>query len=177
MDEDRPAWDAPSKPVAFVYGDALSRHVLSDTHPLKPVRLRYTHELLTSYGVFDEPGSVLVEPRAATEEEALLFHTPDYVDCVRRVSGNDYSVNPLPFGLGHGDNPIFEGMFEAAMLSTGAAMRAVDLLLSDEVDAAISISGGLHHAMPGYASGFCVFNDPAVAIQAMLLRGLKGRLR
>ncbi len=161
------------KPVAFVYGDALSRHVLSDTHPLKPVRLRYTYELLRSYGVFEEPGALLVEPRAAIVDEALLFHTPEYIDCVRRVSANDYSVNPLAFGLGHGDNPIFEGMYEAALLSTGATMRAVDVLLADEVDAAISISGGLHHAMPGYASGFCVFNDPVVAIEAMLSKGLK----
>ena len=162
-----------SPPVAFVYSDALTRHVLSDAHPLKAVRLRHTYDLLSSYGVFEEPGSLLVEPRDATVDEVTLYHTPEYVDCVRRVSANDFSVSPLAFGLGPGDNPIFEGMYEAALLSTGATMRAVDLLLADEVDAAISISGGLHHAMPGYAAGFCVFNDPVVAIKAMAQKGLK----
>ena len=163
---------APS-PVAFIYDDSLTRHVLSDTHPLKAVRLRHTYDLLTSYGVFDQPGALLVEPRHATGEEVMLYHTPEYVDCVRRVSANDFSVSPLAFGLGPGDNPIFEGMYEAALLSTGATMRAVDMLLAGEVDAALSISGGLHHAMPGHASGFCVFNDPVVAIQAMVRKGLK----
>ena len=163
----------PAPPVAFVYSDALTRHVLSDEHPLKAVRLRHTYDLLSSYGVFEEAGALLVEPRGATDDEVKLYHTPEYVDCVRRVSANDFSVSPLAFGLGPGDNPIFEGMYEAAMLSTGATMRAVDLLLADEVDAAISISGGLHHAMPGYAAGFCVFNDPVVAIKAMAARGLK----
>ena len=163
----------PAPPVAFVYSDALTRHVLSDEHPLKAVRLRHTYDLLSSYGVFEEAGALLVEPRGATDDEVKLYHTPEYVDCVRRVSANDFSVSPLAFGLGPGDNPIFEGMYEAAMLSTGATMRAVDLLLADEVDAAISISGGLHHAMAGHASGFCVFNDPVVAIKAMAARGLK----
>ena len=79
----------------------------------------------------------------------------------------------LKFGLGTSDNPIFPGIYRAASLSTGATMKAVDMMLKDEVDYAMSISGGLHHAMPGYASGFCIFNDPVIAIKRFLSQGLK----
>jgi acetoin utilization protein AcuC len=64
-------------------------------------------------------------------------------------------------------------MYDAAMLSTGGSMRCVELLLDEGYDAAFNISGGLHHAMPGYAYGFCVFNDPVLAINEMLRRGLR----
>jgi acetoin utilization protein AcuC len=162
-----------SKPAIFVYSEDLSRHILSSTHPLKPIRLRDTYQLLNSYEVFSESSALLVEPRVAMDDEILLYHTPEYLDCVRRISNNDYSVNPLRFRLGTSDNPIFDGIYEAAQLSTGATMKAVDLLLDDQCDVAFNISGGLHHAMPGYASGFCVFNDPVLAIKAMVKKGLK----
>ena len=159
--------------AAFVYDDLLSRHTLSDVHPLKPARLRYTYELLQGYGVFDAPGGAPVAPRRAEEEEVLWFHTQPYIDAVRRVGGGDESAARQGFNLGTPDNPAYTGMYDAALWSTGASLRAVELLLSDEVDVAFSISGGLHHAMPGFASGFCVFNDPVIAIMAMLRRGLK----
>ena len=162
-----------SQRAAFVYAPVLSEHVLSDQHPLKPVRLRYTYELLESYGAFDSPGADLVKPRLATEEEVLRFHSRDYVKAVRSVSRGETSVNRAGFGLGPGDNPTYEGMYEAAAWSSGASMRGAELLLSGEYDAALSISGGLHHAMPGYASGFCVFNDPVLAIKELVLQGMK----
>ena len=59
------------------------------------------------------------------------------------------------------------------LLSTGATLTAVDALLSNDVDAAFSISGGLHHAMPAYAYGFCVFNDPVIGIKRLLAAGMK----
>jgi acetoin utilization protein AcuC len=159
--------------AAFVYSDALTRHVLSDNHPLKAVRLRYTYELLAAYGVFESTDAMLLEPRPATEAELLRSHTQPYLECVQRLSRGDYSGDPAAFGFGPGDNPIYEGMYEASALSTGASLRAAEVLLSGEADRAFSISGGLHHAMPGNASGFCVFNDPVVAIEELLLHGMK----
>ncbi len=161
------------KSAAFVYDDLLSRHTLSDVHPLKPARLRYTYELLRGYGVFDAPGGAPAAPRRAEEEELLWFHTQPYIDAVRRVGDGDESAAGLGFNLGTPDNPAYGGMYEAALWSTGASLRAAEMLLADEADVAFSISGGLHHAMPGYASGFCVFNDPVIAIEALRRRGLK----
>ena len=162
-----------ARKAAFVYDDLLSQHVLSDSHPMKPIRLRYTYELLDAYGMFDSPESVLVKPRAARKREILGSHTPEYVEAVRAYSRGETPPNAASFNLGPGDNPAYEGIYEAAALSTGASLKAAELLVADEVDTAFSISGGLHHAMPGYAYGFCVFNDPVIAIKELLAHGMR----
>ena len=64
-------------------------------------------------------------------------------------------------------------MYEAAALSTGASLLAAELINSRSVDIAFNISGGLHHAMRSSASGFCIFNDPAIAIKYLLDQGKK----
>ena len=159
--------------AAFVYDDLLTRHVLNDTHPLKPIRLRYTYDLLEAYGAFDPVSSLLVGPRQASEEELVAFHTVEYLDAVRRLGAGDTSVAASAFNLGPGDNPHYEGMYEAALWSTGASLVAAEMLIAGDVEAAFSISGGLHHAMPGYAYGFCVFNDPVIAINRLLGAGMR----
>ena len=162
-----------SRRAAFVYSDALTRHVLSDEHPMKPVRLRYTYELLSAYRAFEPEAAVLVEPRPATDEEIGSYHTPQYIEAVKSYGRGEVPARAHLYNFGPGDNPAYEGVYEAAALSTGASMVAAELLIDERVDAAISISGGLHHAMPGYAYGFCVFNDPVVAIKAMVARGMR----
>ena len=159
--------------AAFVYDDVLAKHALSETHPLKPVRLRYTYELLDEYGAFESPDALLVAPRMATEEEVLRFHTPAYLGGVQALSDGEGVADPEAFNFGPGDNPTYEGMYEAVLWSTGASVKGAELIASGEVDAAFSISGGLHHAMPGYASGFCVFNDPVIAIDELLQHGMR----
>ena len=82
------------KRAAFVYEDALSRHELRVDHPMRPVRLRYTYQLLQEYGAFDHPGAVLLDPRSATEEELAWLHTDEYVAAVRALgSGSSESVS------------------------------------------------------------------------------------
>ena len=162
-----------ARKTAFIYSDSLSHHTLSETHPMKPVRLRYTYELLEAYGAFEAPNVSLVSPRVASNDELLWYHSPEYIEAVRRLNDEDFSVDQPKFNFGPGDNPAYQGIYDASALSTGATMTAVELLLSDEVDAAFSISGGLHHAMPSYAYGFCVFNDPVIGIKRLLAQGMK----
>ena len=159
--------------AAFIHDDVLTQHSLSEVHPLKPVRLRYTFELLDSYGAFDAPGSEIHRPRPATEEEILSYHTAEYLRAVQSFGRGETSPDPSRFNFGQGDNPVYEGMYQAAAWSTGASLKATELLLSEEVDVAFSTSGGLHHAMPGYASGFCVFNDPVIAIKRLVSHGMR----
>ena len=162
-----------ARKVAFVYDDILAQHNLGENHPMKPIRLRYTYELLDAYGAFDAPQTMLVRPRLATEEEVLSYHTREYLEAVQHLSRGDTSVDPATFNFGPGDNPAYEGMYQASAWSTGASLRGAELLASGEMDAALSISGGLHHAMPAYAAGFCVFNDPVIAIKSMLSQGMR----
>ena len=160
--------------AAFVYSGALSAHVLRADHPLKAVRLRYTYDLLQSYGAFDEAGALLLEPRPATDEEIGTLHTREYIEAVKGFGRGDMSANPTRFNFSAGgDNPVYPGMYEAAALSTGASMVAAEVLEGKRAGAAFNISGGLHHAASGNAAGFCVFNDPAVAINYLLSKGLR----
>jgi acetoin utilization protein AcuC len=160
--------------AAFVYDDLMSRHELRSDHPMRPVRLRYTYELLRGYDAFDSEDSLLVDPRSATAEELQWLHTPDYVEMVRRLSAGEgtQEAHRYNFSL-QGDNPYYPGMFEAATLSSGATLLAAEMVANKTVDVAFNISGGLHHAAAGHASGFCVFNDPALAVHHFLRRGMR----
>ena len=160
--------------AAFVYEDAVSQHSLRGDHPMQPVRLRHTYDLLQSYGAFDGDASLLVPPRPATEEELRWLHSPEYISAVRSFSLGLSGYDPRQFNFtAQGDNPIYPGVYEASALSTGASLVAAEMVASHKVDVAFNISGGLHHAAQGHASGFCVFNDPALAIKYFLDLGLR----
>ena len=160
--------------AAFVYDDLMSRHELRSDHPMRPVRLRYTHELLQGYGAFDNDDALLVSPRSALEDELQWLHTPEYIDAVRRLSAGEGTREAPRFNFSlQGDNPHYPGMYEAATLSSGATLLAAELVAEGAAEVAFNISGGLHHASAGHASGFCVFNDPALAIHYFLRRGLR----
>ena len=146
---------------------------MSDTHPMQPVRLSYTHQLLESYGAFLPDHSNIAEPREATKTELGWFHADEYIDGVESIGAGLPGADPAAYNFGPGDNPSYPGIYEAASLSTGASVVAADLLLEGKADTAFNISGGLHHAMPDHAYGFCVFNDPAIAIHRFLRAGLK----
>ena len=160
--------------AAFIYDDAMSQHVLRNDHPMRPIRLRHTYELLDAYGAFDNADSLLVAPTLANESSVEAFHSRDYIAAVRTFSLGLTGYQPQRFGFAQGgDNPTYPGMYEAAMLSTGGTLTAARMVADGEVAAAFNISGGLHHAAPRSASGFCVFNDPVVAIHYLLNRGLR----
>jgi acetoin utilization protein AcuC len=142
-------------------------------HPLKPERLKRTWEMLKAYDAFDVDVSRAVPPRPATEDELCLFHTPDYVAAVRRLSRGESGVNLARYNFGPGDNPVFPGMFQSESLKAGAALTGVELLLSEQAEVVFSFAGGLHHASPDRASGFCVFNDATIAIHRLLRDGLR----
>ena len=158
-----------TRKAVFVYRDAMSRHVLRRDHPMRPVRLMYTHRLLDAYGAFGSEQSRTVDPRPATDEEVGSFHETGYIESVKSLSkGERVSDAHLYNFSSAGDNPIYDGMYEAAMLSAGASLAASEMVASGQADVAFNIGGGLHHAAAGHASGFCIFNDPAVAIKRLL---------
>ena len=155
----------------FVYSEDLTRNILREGHVLQPVRLRLVYELLSAYGVFERPGAVVIEPRAATPQELMTFHGRDYVEAVQAFSRGDDLERQHRYGFSDwGDNPITPGIFEAAALAAGGSLEAVDAVLAGRVDVAFNAGGGFHHAGPDFASGFCVFNDAVLAIQRLLTR-------
>jgi acetoin utilization protein AcuC len=157
-----------SDAVTVVWDDGYLDYDLGADHPLHPVRLALTISLARRLGVLDAPPVTVVVPEPAGDDVLTLIHDPAYLAVVRRAPYD-------PWGVGHGfdspDNPVFPRMFEASALIAGGSVLAADRVWSGESQHAVNIAGGLHHAMRARASGFCVFNDPAIAIARLLQQG------
>jgi acetoin utilization protein AcuC len=157
-----------SDSVTVVWDDEFLSYDMGPEHPLNPVRLALTVSLARQLGVTDRPNVTTVAPRPAGEDLLALVHDPEYLDVVRTAPTH-------PWGLGHGfespDNPVFPHMYEASALIAGGSVLAAERVWSGESQHAVNIAGGLHHAMRARASGFCVFNDPAIAVARLLELG------
>jgi len=141
----------------LVYGPRSRSYDFGPGHPLTPRRFGPGIDLLTALGA--RPG---LAPEPATDDELLAIHTGAYLAAVRRFSADPSA--PPEAGIGPGDNPPFRGMHEAAASVAGGSLRAVEAILRGEVRHAFHPGGGLHHALADRASGFCIYNDPALAI-------------
>lgn len=153
-------------PVALVYGDELMKHHLSDEHPLKPIRVKLAVDLIRSTGLIEH--AHLLPPRRATIKEVELVHSPHYVELVRKLSDPDQRKHVSPqeierAGFGSPDNPISDELHEGTSLVVGATLTAARAIESGATLHAFSPSGGLHHAHRDRASGFCTYDDPAIA--------------
>jgi len=157
--------------TAFIYSDDFAKYDYGPGHPLKPFRLKLTHDLIQAYGLLSLPDVRVVEAKPAAEEDLLLYHTRDYLEVLKAANSTIGIPGEERYGLGFGDNPVFAGVFEWSRLVTGASLQAAELVDNGEVAIAFNISGGLHHALASRASGFCYINDPVVVISSLLKRG------
>jgi len=154
------------------YGDDAPWYDHGPQHPLRPARVILTRQLIHDYGIVDGSRVVEAAARDATQEELLLVHTERYIDATARA-GHGERGPWTEFGYGPGDNPIFPNMHEAGARVAGASLVAAEAVLSGRAEHAFNPAGGLHHAMPERASGFCVYDDPAIAIAWLLKTGVE----
>ncbi len=155
--------------LTLVWDERLTEYDFGPGHPLAPVRVELTIALARQFGVLGRAAVTMVTPASAQMAELGLAHDADYIDAVRQA-GLDGRGNGR-YGLGTSDNPVFAGMHEASALVAGATLAAARAIWRGETGHAANIAGGLHHAMRRSASGFCVYNDPAIAIKWMLAEG------
>ncbi len=154
-----------------VYDESLTGYDFGPAHPMNPVRVDLTMQLTRSLGILDVPGGLTtVAAPHATDADLLLVHDPALIEAVRRSSA-DPGLHDLRHGLGTDDNPTFANMHQAARHVVGASIEAVRQVWTGQSVHAANIAGGLHHAMPDAASGFCIYNDVAVAIRWLLDNG------
>src|ERR1700728_3059374 len=158
-----------SGPAVVTWDEALTRYDFGPGHPFDPVRLRLTMGLASEFGVLASPAVTMVSPSPATDASLATVHDEEYIEAVRRA-GRTLAPD-LRYGLGTADDPVFEGMHEAAALVVGATTSAARAVWSGDATHAVSVAGGHHHAMRASASGFCVYNDLAVAIKWLLAAG------
>ncbi len=150
---------------ALVWSDEMAGYRFRPGHPLDPLRMELTIDLIRAMSLVGVPNRPLVAPRPATDDDLLTVHLPDYVDAVRRVSKDPHALVSRHFGLGTDDVPIVENMHEMSRAVVGSTLTASALVASGEATRAMGLAGGLHHAHAAAASGFCVYNDLAVAIR------------
>jgi acetoin utilization protein AcuC len=156
--------------TAFLYTDQYFAYDYGASHPLRIERLRLTYNLCAAYNLFGLSDTDLIETNPASESQLLRFHTPEYVDVLRRASSGQIT-SEFSYGIGPGDNPVFPGLWEWSQLHTGASLQCAELVSSGRVDTAFNIAGGLHHAGASKASGFCYVNDPVLAIYHFVDQG------
>lgn len=157
--------------MGFVWDEALRAYDFGSGHPLSPLRVRLAHQLCRDFGLLELPEvEVIGSVTPATHADLTRVHRPTYVAAVEQASVADAEPD-IARGLGTSDVPLFPGMHEAAALVAGATLAAARAVQSGRVDHAVNLAGGLHHAMPGNASGFCVYNDIGVAIAWLLEHG------
>ena len=142
----------------FVYkGDALANYGFGDEHPFGVDR----HDAFQTELANAQLGTAIqyADPRRASVAELALFHTPEYIDRVSKMSqvGRGF--------LDDGDTPAYPGIFDTASDVVGATLAAVDAIMAGESNRAFVPIAGLHHAGRGHAAGFCVFNDCGIAVE------------
>lgn len=159
--------------AGFLWDPSVATHVYRSDHPLKPMRLIGVRDTLERLGAFAQPGARVLAPRPATRAEIERIHEPDYVEAVMQASAHP-DLDHSAWGLSaYGDTPPFAGMHEVSLLTTGGSLVAMEEVLAGRLRVAVNYSGGLHHAMKRSASGFCIYNDPAIVCGLLADRGLR----
>ena len=145
--------------LGVVVSERLARYGFGDGHPFGPDRYAAFLREFESRGFHRR--ALILEPRDASYDELVAFHTAVYVDLVRErsVSGQGF--------LDAGDTPAFRGVYEAAAVVVGATLNAAAAMMDGQCRRAFVPIAGLHHAGRDHAAGFCVFNDCGVAIELL----------
>ncbi len=157
----------------FFHHPASKAYKFNEDHPFNPIRAVLTMDLLKKLNKL--PDSSIVIPELLADDSLLsLVHRPDYIDAVKQASyTEDRNVTALlseKYGIGTEDTPHFSGIHHAASAIVSGSLAAADAVMRGDTLHAYHVSGGLHHAFPERAAGFCVYNDAAIAIEHIRIK-------
>lgn len=156
--------------VSYYYQPDVGLYYYGPGHPMKPHRLRMTHQLILSYGLYRK--MEVYRPKPATERQLQRFHSEDYIDFLKKISPDNiktFSTLMQKYNMGEfTDCPVFDGIYEFVSTYSGCSIDGAVKLNHGLTDIAINWSGGLHHAKKSEASGFCYVNDIVLAILELL---------
>lgn len=159
--------------AAFVFCEQMMHYDYGPCHPLRIERLGLALHLMKAYGLLDRPQVRQVVPKPVGREVLERFHTHAYLDALEAADCGVAFPGLEQFGIGPGDNPVFRGMYQWSCLVAGASLEAGRIVAEGEASVSFNMGGGLHHARPNRASGFCYVNDAVLLILELLERGLK----
>ena len=145
--------------MVVIADEAIGRYGFPDGHPFGPDRLDAFLAGFRARGL--DARCELRRSRPATETELLRFPPPRHLARVRT------GLREGSGSLDDGDTPAYRGCYEAAAQVVGGTLNAATALLSGQARRAFVPIGGLHHAMPAAAAGFCIFHDCGVLIETL----------
>ncbi|KAI9034437.1 histone deacetylase, partial [Hyaloraphidium curvatum] len=154
--------------VCYFYDEDVGLYHYAPGHPMKPFRMRMTHDLIVNYGL--EKHMQIFRPDRATPKEMTKFHSDDYIEYLKRITPDEvdkFEHLKNRFNIWD-DNPVFDGLYEFCSISAGGSVCAAKRLNDGAADIAINWAGGLHHAKKDGASGFCYVNDIVLGILELL---------
>jgi acetoin utilization protein AcuC len=147
----------------IIYHPKYKLYDLGKGHPFNPIRAEMVLDLLSELGYKAD----CIEPESVTPEMLYSIHDENYVNAIEALSKGKKLKNDEMFGLGTLDNPVAKGMAEGARYQAGGTLLAARLLIKGEAKKVLQLGGGFHHAHKNLASGFCIYNDLALAIKEM----------
>lgn len=150
-----------------IYHPAYRNYSFGESHSFSPLRVDIMLDLLGALGHRVET----IAPEPATYEDIVAVHSDYYVRRVAALSAGDAVPDCEEYGLGTPDNPVFPGMDEAGRWLVGGTLHGARMIDAG-AKRVLQLGGGLHHARRNIASGFCIYNDLAIAIQHLTRRGL-----
>ena len=159
--------------AVFVYSGELEKYQYPAEHPFNTVRAKKVREIVNSMGLLSGPNTKEAAPQPAERMVLKKFHSARYLHALQTASKGKWGGEALNMGIGTSDCPVFEGLYEGAVLVTGGTLVGARMILDGEADVVFNPSGGFHHAMPERASGFCYINDVALACMILAEAGKK----
>ncbi len=156
-------------PLPVVFHPDYLRYTFGPDHPFSPLRQEALLDLFAALGYPLD----LRMPAPASDSDLRRAHTDDYLHAVTSASLLAWTPEARRYGLDTDDVPLFPGMDEAGRAIVGGTLEAARIVADGEARRALQLGGGLHHAFPARAAGFCVYNDLNVAIAALRERGLR----
>lgn len=161
----------PARKAAFIHSEEIEQYSYPENCPFKAQRAGQVRKTLCNMGLLSGDGIGEVPPTAADRMVVKKFHSPRYLHALKNASKGKWTPEALHMGIGQEDTPLFFGMYDYALLATGATLTGARLILSGEADVAFNPSGGYHHAFPEKAAGFCYINDNVIASMALTEAG------
>ncbi|CEM25931.1 unnamed protein product [Vitrella brassicaformis CCMP3155] len=155
--------DLSKSNIVYFYDEMVGNFHYGYGHPMKPHRIRMTHDLVQSYGLLD--GLKVVEPKPLTFTDFTKFHTDDYIEflqSVTRRNQQELGDQMQHFNVGE-DCPIFDGLYDFCNIYSAGSVGGANILNHNKASIAINWAGGLHHGKKHEASGFCYVNDCVLA--------------
>ncbi len=156
-----------ARKAAFIHSAEMERYRYPAEHPFNTIRAKKVRDIVSSMGLLAGPERSEVAPRPAERSVLTKFHSSRYLDTLKKAAEGQWSVEAMRMGIGTGDCPAFGDMYDYSAIAVGGSVIGAELLLSGGADAAFNPSGGLHHAGPERASGFCYMNDVAIACMVL----------